>query len=68
MQEESHRLAENLCFGQQCAESLEENVQATGDNNDKRNKQEDADVVKDLAIYGARTLDEPDSIERLFYI
>ena len=68
MQEKRHCLAEKLCFRQKCTESLQEDVQATGDNYDKWNENEDTTIVKDLAVNSARTFDEPDSIECLFYI
>ena len=63
MQEEGHRAREQLCVGQQRTECCKEDAQAAGDDNDKGHEQEDADVVRNLAGDGARTLDVPNGVE-----
>lgn len=65
MQEERHRLAEQLCVGQQGAERLHEDAHTAADDHHEGEQQEDADIVYNLAIDGARAFHEPDGVEGL---
>ena len=68
VQEERHCLAEQLRVGKQSAERLQEEAQTAGDDYDEGQEQEDADVVDNLAVDGARALHEPNGVESLFDI